>query len=136
MKKLCFFLGVLLLTSCFGNNRGNSQATYDATEDAEYEYEYEYETSESEQYVHYHDADCVNIYCENDYFYKKIHIQNICSETIKKVTVYYVTVPENPMNPGVNTISEYRLDPGETGTSTLTCNGYEVAVIIQDIVIE
>lgn len=130
MKKLCFILGVLFLTSCYGNYRQGGESSNSTTTN-----DYNNEVNEPVYEVHQHTTNCVSIYCDDGYSYKDIYVKNVCDHMINSVKIKYRCVPENPISPGVSTATFNHLSPGKAERITLSCNGHEVSVIIQDIII-
>ena len=133
MKKFLVICASLLLSSCLGNYRKIAEMIEESNSYGYYE-----DNSSQEEYVwvHSHDADCVHVFCENTYMAKYIHITNVCDESIDWVEIKYIAVPENAYRPGVNSFRVYNLSPGQTKKQTIQCNGYETAIIVQDIIVE
>jgi hypothetical protein len=97
----------------------------------------DYDVSLEMPKTHRHNSRCVNVYSEDNTLSKDIHVKNMCDQVIKSVKIKYVAIPENPMSPGINTLTFYDLLPGESDSRMLgACRPDEISIIVKEVIVE
>lgn len=97
----------------------------------------DYDVSLEMPKTHRHNSRCVNVYSEDNTLSKDIHVKNMCDQVIKSVKIKYVAIPENPMSPGINTLTFYDLLPGESDSRMLgPCRPDEISIIVKEVIVE